>query len=204
MLSRSFVSVLAFVSVASAASPALSYDDRSLYPGYGTYSEPGNQETVRCESKDFSFERCPVRTGGEAYIVRQLSNTACQQGQNWGYDQRGIWVDKGCGAEFAVGRREARRYDGDRWSRGDQYGPGYGQSLTDQKTVRCESEGFEFTRCRVRTGGDVRIVRQLSEAQCRRGENWGFDRRGIWVDKGCAAEFSVAGTNTNPYYTDRR
>jgi hypothetical protein len=54
----------------------------------------------------------------------------------------------------------------------------------------------------VRTGGDVRVARQLSETPCRRGENWGFDRRGIWVDKGCAAEFLVAGTD--PLYTDRR
>jgi hypothetical protein len=54
----------------------------------------------------------------------------------------------------------------------------------------------------VRTGGDVRLVRQLSETACRRGETWGFDRRGIWVDKGCAAEFAVAGAS--PYYSDRR
>jgi hypothetical protein len=37
----------------------------------------------------------------------------------------------------------------------------------------------------------VRIARQLSDTQCRRGQNWGHDRRGVWVDDGCAAEFYI-------------
>ncbi len=36
-------------------------------------------------------------------IERQTSCTACREGQNWGYDHRSIWVDRGCGADFRVG-----------------------------------------------------------------------------------------------------
>jgi hypothetical protein len=35
------------------------------------------------------------------------------------------------------------------------------------------------------------LERQLSDARCIRGDNWGVDRGGIWVDRGCAAEFRV-------------
>lgn len=200
MLPRVFVSAVVLCLLAM-ASPALSYDELGWYRDYGRYDDRNGRDVIRCESEDFSFHRCPVRTGGEAYIVRQLSETPCRHGQNWGYDRRGIWVDKGCAAEFAVGRREARRNDNG-WYRGRDYGRGYGLPAAVRGTIRCQSEGFELTRCRVRTGGDVQLMRQLSETPCRRGENWGFDRRGIWVDKGCAAEFAVTGVD--PYYTDRR
>ncbi len=37
-------------------------------------------------------------------MVRQFSRSACRQNDTWGYDARGIWVDRGCGADFEVGR----------------------------------------------------------------------------------------------------
>jgi hypothetical protein len=36
--------------------------------------------------------------------VRQFGRAACRQNETWGYDSRGIWVDRGCGADFEVGR----------------------------------------------------------------------------------------------------
>lgn len=58
-------------------------------------------------------------------------------------------------------------------------------------TVRCESDNYDFQRCPADTRGGVELRRQLSDTDCRRGENWGYDRRGIWVDNGCAGEFRV-------------
>ena len=58
-------------------------------------------------------------------------------------------------------------------------------------TLECESRDYRFTRCA--NWGDARIVRQTSEAPCRRGHSWGVDRRGLWVDKGCAGLFRDAG-----------
>ena len=62
-----------------------------------------------------------------------------------------------------------------------------------QDKVRCESEGGRFHHCRVRIdrSDDVRITDQRSKASCRRGDSWGIDRGGIWVDKGCRADFLI-------------
>jgi len=62
--------------------------------------------------------------------------------------------------------------------------------LADQ-TIKCKSEHFDYRKCRIDTHGYVRLSRQLSKTNCRQGRNWDFDRRGIWVDDGCAAEFVV-------------
>jgi hypothetical protein len=36
------------------------------------------------------------------------------------------------------------------------------------------------------------MTRQLGDVRCIEGENWGRDRDGIWVDRGCRAEFMTA------------
>ncbi|MCS6926804.1 MAG: DUF3011 domain-containing protein [Candidatus Binatia bacterium] len=164
-------------------------------------SSPARAEhTVRCESEHFDFKRCPIRSVGEVQLVRQLSETPCRRGLTWGYDRRGIWVDEGCAGVFRVWSRRGGHDD-------DSYGYGrdsgrwrgpygfYGQEppwFPAGRTVRCESRHFNYNRCRVNTPGPVRLVRQLSEAPCRRGDTWGYDWRGIWVDKGCAGEFHVS------------
>jgi hypothetical protein len=38
--------------------------------------------------------------------------------------------------------------------------------------------------------GGVRLVQQTSEARCREGSSWGWDRDSVWVDRGCAGRFS--------------
>ena len=62
----------------------------------------GYGQTVRCESKDDRTRRCDVRVNRGVQLVRQLSDTRCIQGQNWGWDARGIWVSRGCRGEFSV------------------------------------------------------------------------------------------------------
>jgi hypothetical protein len=37
----------------------------------------------------------------------------------------------------------------------------------------------------------VRLERQHSSSDCRQGYSWGYDRHGVWVDHGCAADFRV-------------
>jgi len=36
-------------------------------------------------------------------LARQISGSRCEQNSTWGYDSRGIWVDRGCRAEFDFG-----------------------------------------------------------------------------------------------------
>ena len=58
-------------------------------------------------------------------------------------------------------------------------------------TVYCESGDMRRHWCREGRRGRVRLVRQRSDAACIRGRTWGVDRGGIWVDRGCRADFEV-------------
>jgi len=57
--------------------------------------------------------------------------------------------------------------------------------------LRCSSDDGRRTFCEADTGRGVRMVRQISGSPCEEGRTWGYDRRGIWVDRGCRAEFEV-------------
>ena len=60
----------------------------------------------------------------------------------------------------------------------------------DQK-VRCESKNHQFRMCKVDTHGYVRLVHERSRTACIQGRTWDYDRRGIWVDDNCKADFVV-------------
>jgi hypothetical protein len=124
--------------------------------------------------------------------VRQRSDAACVQGRTWGYDRRGIWVDRGCRADFELGdrnrdrgfsRRRDRDFDRDRDRDRDR-----GRST---QTFYCESGDMRRHYCSEGINGTVRLVRQRSDAACVRGRTWGQDRNGVWVDRGCRADFEV-------------
>ena len=61
------------------------------------------------------------------------------------------------------------------------------------ETIRCSSSGYRYEYCRVNTDNNVRLERQRSSSECRQGYSWGYDRRGVWVDHGCDADFRVGG-----------
>jgi len=61
----------------------------------------------------------------------------------------------------------------------------------DERTITCESRNFRYSYCRADTDRRVTLVRQKSSTRCRLWDNWGYDNRGVWVDRGCAAEFRV-------------
>ena len=58
--------------------------------------------TLVCESKSRQRRFCGAGISREARLVKQLSGSACEEGRSWGWDQRGVWVDNGCRAEFQV------------------------------------------------------------------------------------------------------
>ncbi len=59
----------------------------------------------------------------------------------------------------------------------------------------CSSVDFDYSFCRVDTRGKIRIVQQLSRSPCIEDRTWGSNSRGIWVDRGCSAQFAISSGN---------
>ncbi|MDQ6677272.1 MAG: DUF3011 domain-containing protein [Acidobacteriota bacterium] len=147
------------------------------------------QDSVRCSSDDGRRHYCDIDTSRGVRLSRQISGSACVQGGTWGYDQRGVWVDRGCRAEF-VSRNAGGNYDP----------RGHDRSNFNQQSVRCNSDDERRHYCNIDTRGGVRLVNQISGSPCRYNESWGYDNNGIWVDHGCRAEFATgAGDSANGY-----
>ncbi|MEP7041706.1 MAG: DUF3011 domain-containing protein [Dokdonella sp.] len=69
---------------------------------------------IECTSQNYRYTYCRADTGNVVQLTHQQSKTRCEQGRNWGYDGRGIWVDDGCGAIFEYGFRRANGHHKDK------------------------------------------------------------------------------------------
>lgn len=112
-------------------------------------------EYVRCESRDDGRRTyCDVRDARDARISlsRQYSKASCEEGYSWGTDSRGIWVDRGCRAEFEV------RYSG------------YDSGRDSYESDRMREERERLERERIRLEEERRRLeeqsRQAPPAQC--------------------------------------
>jgi hypothetical protein len=63
--------------------------------------------------------------------------------------------------------------------------------LQADQNIRCESKHHQYNMCRVDTHGYVRLVKEHSRTACIKGRTWDYDRRGIWVDDNCKADFVI-------------
>ncbi len=161
-------------------------------PGPG----PGaDHDSVRCESKDYRLRRCETRNWRDARMTRQTSSTRCVRGTNWGFDRRGLWVDRGCSGVFVDTGRGAGGpgHGGPGAGHGGPGGWQPGPNWDADFRLTCQSSDFRYKLCQIDIGpgGRVRIERQVSQAACIEGRTWGFNRAGVWVDRGCAAVFGV-------------
>jgi hypothetical protein len=150
--------------------------------------------TVSCGSPQYSYAFCQVDTGrgSRVYLRNQKSDTRCVEGRNWGWNRGGIWVDKGCSGTFVVERR---------WNDGPGPGPGPGPDdgwrpgpgWDRDIRITCGSPQYNYAFCQVDTGRGSSVVleRQTSDARCVEGRTWGWNRGGVWVDKGCSGVFVV-------------
>jgi len=142
------------------------------------------QDTIRCESNDGRRRFCDVGPNREIRFARQASESPCNPGGTYGIERNGVWVDRGCRADFQVfrggpGPGPDGRFDGDR-------------RPAEDMIVRCESQDMHLRSCP--TPGPIRrarLIRQISESECRQGYSWGSKRDSIWVNRGCRAEFEV-------------
>lgn len=182
-MSRILLSLLALV---AAALPLAASANGRYYQDDRYDSRYSGASLIRCNSNDERTRRCDVDTRGGVRLVSQESRSPCIQGRTWGFDRRGIWVTNGCRARFEVG--------GGGYGRGGYDRGGYNDGYYDRgaQVIRCESHDDRQRFCRVPSGvRQAEIVRRLSDTRCEYNYNWGFRRDGIWVERGCRAEFRV-------------
>lgn len=74
---------------------------------------------------------------------------------------------------------------------------GVGNVFSQERRITCESRNRDYNYCSVDTDNNVRLVRKNSFWACNEGSSWGYDRRGIWVDRGCSAEFAYGNDGSN-------
>jgi hypothetical protein len=56
--------------------------------------------------------------------------------------------------------------------------------------MRCASVDYKYNFCPTdREPRWVRIAKRYSKRPCIEGRTWGYNRRGIWVNNGCDADF---------------
>ncbi len=147
--------------------------DRERDRDFDRGAPPGS---ITCSSNNGERVYCEADTRYGVQLVRQISGSPCREGYTWGADRRGIWVDRGCRAIFALNPPPPPPRGGD-----------YRENV-----IRCSSNNGERVYCEVDTRDRrIEMVRQISGSPCRLGETWGWDRRGIWVDRGCRADFVV-------------
>jgi hypothetical protein len=90
-------------SIASSASPSRA--DVVATPSASALAMPlgPNQNFVTYESNNGKRNYCAIGDARQSVdMIRQTSSAACVRGQSWGNDNRGIWVDRGCRAQFRV------------------------------------------------------------------------------------------------------
>lgn len=140
---------LAFAAVAAAATP-----------------QRLEAQTFTCESRNNDRTYCNVNARGNVHLVRQLSQADCVAGRSWGTDSRGVWVSRGCRADFVVNNNPATRAEG----------RVYGGGVRDNRSVRAS------------TNQAVRVCRNAARDRYRNLQNrdvntsyQGTDRRGNYV-----------------------
>jgi Protein of unknown function (DUF3011) len=156
----------------------------------GQYNQAGgwgwgynNNQRLVCASEDYRRQFCPAATTRGVRLVNQISSSPCVRGRTWWRDERGIVVSEGCAGEFEVGYRD------------DDYvtppSTGGGGFVRPDRIV-CQSNDYRRRYCPADIGyGAAQLIRQTSSSACVYGRTWAYDRRGVWVQDGCAGEFSV-------------
>ena len=134
----------------------------SLWAQSGITQQSGRQVTCACD--DMKRHLCRVDTSRGVQMINQRSGSPCTQGQTWGYSRQGIWVDRGCRADF---------YLGTGWRPGGTGGPGGPSGVT----ITCSSNNGKRVYCAANTSRGVRLTNQRSGSPCIQGQTWGFDNR---------------------------
>ncbi len=63
--------------------------------------------------------------------------------------------------------------------------------LPQTRHVTCSSDDLRLHWCQVDTRDGVALVKQQGAADCVFNRTWGYARAGVWVDRGCRADFEI-------------
>ena len=134
----------------------------------GVFTLTDDRPTVTCTTQPGARQACEADTSAGVSLAAQAAGSApCLLGKSWGFDEKGVWVADGCSATFALSERLA---------------------------VACASEAGGRVHCPADTSAGVVLVRTASTTTCVLGDSWGYDATGVWVDRGCRAEFVLGDT----------
>ena len=131
-----------------------------------------------------------IRAGGQTRMIdlpgdnRRIDSVEIWYSRgNWGRTRPNLKL-YGLVSNYRGGRDRNIR-DRDNRDRGD-----FNRDFPVQ-TVYCESGDMKRHWCSEGIGRSVRLMSQRSKSPCVKGRTWGVDRSGIWVDRGCRADFEV-------------
>lgn len=98
--------------------------------------------TISCASTDGRRTVCSADTHDGVRIARETGSVQCIEGYTWGYTEQGIWVDRGCQAEFVLPRRDTRAG----WERTTRIEPGTLLTVRTNETIDSNrADGRIFT-----------------------------------------------------------
>ena len=130
------------------------------------------QDSLKCESNDGNRQYCGSYNPDQVQFDRQISESPCAEGQTWGIDRDGLWVDRGCRATFIIRGGSDRGYQ----NRDDRpAGPGGPSGQTGQSSLTCSSDDGNRQYCGNYNPDQVRLDRQISGSPCTEGQTWGVD-----------------------------
>lgn len=183
----------------------------ALLAGPGATPAAAQTVTIKCESKHNRFAHCARKNIANVRLTRQLSNKPCFQGNSWGVDANGIWVNHGCRALFTADVVSSGGGSGGGHGSGNTGGRtfthqgtpasgggggsggtgGFGSGGGSNIVVTCRSTSGRWKFCNVNVPTSATMKRQISNRKCTKGLTWGFVADGIWTADGCSARFDV-------------
>jgi hypothetical protein len=131
---------------------------------------------ITCESQNKQYNECHL--SGQitnAFIVKRLSTSSCEQNSAWGYDSQMLWVNKGCRAIFEV-----------------TLGATDTEKPAETQDIPCESLDFKYNECHAK--GKIKsawVISLSSRSECKLSNSFGFANNVLWVNGGCQAVFRV-------------
>lgn len=145
--------------------------------GYNPGNSGGSQ-IINCQARGSGVHYCRANQLKSVELIRVFNqsgqNNPCLN--NWGYSDQGLWVRRGCQAEFRV-------------SYWQDYGGGGRPDSHGSGDVLCESNYGQTSTCQANTSGGVSLLHTTSRQSCR--GQWGYNSNSIWVKNGCGAWFRL-------------